>query len=408
MKKTIFFLLIGILSLNAYSQIVYESGYLINNKNQKIECLIKNVDWRNNPRSFEYKLSENGKSEIGDLKSVKEFGIPNSLKYVKKTIEIDVSSEKVNELGEDRNPDFQNMQLFLKVLVEGQFTLYEYMGDNLKRYFYSKDEAHLEQLIFKSYKTADNKIAKNNRFRQQLWADVKCPEYELKTMNYLDYDRNELVDFFIESNQCQNQEVVNYAKKQKRDFFNLNIRPRLKSSSLSVRRFTSSGGDTDISSQISFGIGLEAEFILPLNKNKWAIIVEPTYQSFKAEESNTLNSFLGTEVTAKSDYSSIELPLGVRHYFFLNEKSKIFINASYFIDVALNSTIEYATSSGQTTRSFEIKSGTNFAFGMGYNFNNRYSLELRYQTDRQLLENFIDWSAKYSTPISLIVGYRLF
>lgn len=54
MKKRILFLLITILSLNCYSQISFQKGYYIDNTNQKINCLIKNIDWKNNPTEFEY------------------------------------------------------------------------------------------------------------------------------------------------------------------------------------------------------------------------------------------------------------------------------------------------------------------------------------------------------------------
>ena len=59
MKKKLFFLLTIILSLNSYSQVSFEKGYHIDNNDQKISCLIKNLDWKNNPTKFEFKLSEN-------------------------------------------------------------------------------------------------------------------------------------------------------------------------------------------------------------------------------------------------------------------------------------------------------------------------------------------------------------
>ena len=76
MKKNAALLLIILaFGINGYSQIIFEKGYLINNSNEKIECLIKNNDWKNNPETFEYKLSENSEPAIADVKSAKEFGI---------------------------------------------------------------------------------------------------------------------------------------------------------------------------------------------------------------------------------------------------------------------------------------------------------------------------------------------
>ena len=49
MKKNLLLLLVSILTVNVYSQISLEEGYYIDNSNQKINCLIKNLDWKNNP-----------------------------------------------------------------------------------------------------------------------------------------------------------------------------------------------------------------------------------------------------------------------------------------------------------------------------------------------------------------------
>jgi hypothetical protein len=46
MKKQLLLLLCLVFTANAYTQIVFEKGYYINNANEKVECLIKNIDWR--------------------------------------------------------------------------------------------------------------------------------------------------------------------------------------------------------------------------------------------------------------------------------------------------------------------------------------------------------------------------
>ena len=133
MKNQLILLLTIVFSLNSYSQISYEKGYFIDNANQKINCLIKNSDWKNNPTEFEYKLSEKGESKNATIRSIKEFGIDNSSKYIRSTVEIDRSSESVNFLSNDMNPNFNKETLFLRVLVEGKANLLEYVDSNLKR-----------------------------------------------------------------------------------------------------------------------------------------------------------------------------------------------------------------------------------------------------------------------------------
>lgn len=407
MKKRILFLLIIILSLNCYSQISFEKGYYIDNVNKKINCLIKNIDWKNNPTEFEYRLSENSESKKRTIRTVKEFGIDNISKYIRSTVNIDRSSENINNLSNDRNPIFKEEELFLKVLVEGKAILYQYVDGNLNRYFYNKENTNIEQLISKSYKTAENNIGENNRFRQQLFVDLKCPNFKMSKIANVKYEKSSLVRFFTEYNKCHNNEFVNFESKQKRDLFNLTIRPRINSSSLTIQNSVSNFRDTDFENKIGFGFGLEVEFILPFNKNKWAIAIEPTYQSFKSQKTTNTDNVSGGELIANVDYSSIEVPVSLRHYFFLNNNSKIFINASYIFDLSSKSSIEFTKNNGSNLNSLEIETGNNLAMGVGYKHNDKYSLEVRFQTTREVLENYFFWSSEYKT-LSIIFGYSLF
>ena len=119
MKMQLLFLLLTVLSINCYSQINFEKGHYINNENQKVQCFIKNVDWRNNPKEIYYKLSEDSETKILTIKSVKEFEIYNISKYVSSIVKIDRSSDNLNKLSDKKEPIFSEEELFLKVLVEG-------------------------------------------------------------------------------------------------------------------------------------------------------------------------------------------------------------------------------------------------------------------------------------------------
>jgi hypothetical protein len=385
------------LSINCYSQISFEKGYYINNSNQKVDCLIKNLDWKNNPIEFEFKLTENSDKKKASIDTVKKFEIYNVSKFIRRTIKIDKSSNIVSKLSDIKQAIFNEEELFLKVLVEGKANLYSYENDNLERYFYSKDSSEIEQLIFKRYLNIDKKIGTNNRYKQQLWNNLKCPKMNMSKVENLVYYKNELIRFFVEYNECNKQGFTNFEEKQKRDLFNLNIRPGFNTSSLSIQNGLLSSSDADFGNKFGFRLGVEAEFIMSFNKNKWAILIEPTYQYFKSE----------TELTTQNvtvDYKSIELPIGLRHYFFLNENSKIFINGSVVIDFNDNSLIDFET---DYDTDLEIASSWNLAFGLGYKHNDRYSLELRYQTNRDVLSDYSYWSSDYKT-LSIIFGYSLF
>ena len=52
-----------------------------------------------------------------------------------------------------------------------------------------------------------------------------------------------------------------------------------------------------------------------------------------------------------------------------------------------------------------VKSGRNYALGAGYKFQDKYILELRYQTSRNILDKYLLLNSEYNT-MSVIVGYN--
>jgi hypothetical protein len=406
MKKTLL-LLVTILTMNCYSQVVFEKGYFINNSNQKIDCLIKNVDWRNNPTEFQYKLSKNSESKNATMKIVKEFGVYTISRYIRNTVKIDRSSESLNQLSKERDPVFSEEQLFLKVLNEGEANLYQYKGVGITRYFYSKENANIEPLIYKKYETFDGKYRVNNYFKQQLFKDLKCDIITLKKIESLAYKKNDLVNLFTLYNNCGNSVSISYDEKEKKDLFNLTIRPRINYSSFIYRNTSRNFNDANLEDKIGFGFGVELEYVLPFNKNKWAIAIEPTYQSYKSEKIDNAANVSGGKIITILEYNSIEIPVSLRHYFFLNNDSNFFMNASFVFDIPLKSSLELKRSDNSIFDSFDLNSLNNLAFGVGYKLVDKYSLEMRYQTGRDLIGNNTSQTSSYKT-LSIIFGYTIF
>ncbi|MCA4783256.1 hypothetical protein IF125_13505 [Empedobacter stercoris] len=142
--KTIF---IFLFTISIHAQIRFEQGYIIDNNNQRQDVLIKNIDWLNNPKSIEYKNDETSKIEIATINQIKEFGVDNQSKYVRVDVKIDRSSEDLAKISSIQEPEFKEEKLFLKVLIEGEASLYGFTDNNLKRFFYKTNEGTIEQLI---------------------------------------------------------------------------------------------------------------------------------------------------------------------------------------------------------------------------------------------------------------------
>jgi hypothetical protein len=406
-KLIVVIVLIAFTGIRANAQISFERGYFIDESNQKIECLIRNIGWKSNPTEFEYMLSENADIQKATIQNVKEFGIYDKAKYVRSRVKIDRSSDKIDYLGTERNPTFQEELLFLKLLIEGEASLFLYADGDLTRLFYQLNGSEISPLVYKRYIVDDNKLAYNNYFRQQLFLDLQCHGVSMNDVNNIRYNPREVKRIFVKYNECTHSSYINYEEKQKKDVINMSLRPGLHYSSLAIHNSLTESHNTDFGNKMGLSFGIETEFILPYYNNKWAITIEPTLQYYKSEQIKEVSNVSGGILVSEVNYRSVELPAGVRHYFYINDKSKIFVNLSFIWDFANNSTIEFTRHDGSVFDLLNIKSRHNLSFGSGYKHNDVYSIEMRYQTNRDILGNYYFWFSEYKT-FSIIFGYSLF
>lgn len=406
MKRKLLFTLFIVMSSYSYSQIKFEKGYIIYNTGEKELCLIKNVDWKNNPNRIKYKTAEDNKVKIATINDIKEFGIANFSKYIRSTVAIDRSTEDVNRMGEERKPIFKEETLFLKVLVDGNASLYEYIDKNLRRYFYNMRNLPIEQLVFKSYKKSESRVGRNERYKQQLFKNLKCPNISLKEIEKLDYRQKDLIDLFVKFNNCNKDKSIAYEGDGKRDLFNLYVKIGLKNSSLVMRNVLSDTYDLDFGNKLGVSFGIEAEYLLPFNKNRWGIVFQPTYQSYQSQKTTEVSNVVGGKLISSVNYRSIEFPIGIRYYIDLNNSSKLFFNTSLILEKSFNSIIKFDRVDGSNLNEISIKSDINYAFGLGYNYN-KYSLEFRMQTQRNVSSEYVYLISDYKTA-SFVLGYNLF
>lgn len=394
MNKASLLIFLSIFSLNSFSQVIFEEGYFINNSNKKVPCLIKNNDWKHNPSSFDYQIKQDTEIKTAAIEQVKEFGITSGERYIRFNLKIDKSSNNLDRLSRTKQPEYQEELVFLRQLVEGQGNLFSYEAIGLERYFYAIKGGSPQQLVFKSYLTKSDAIKENKYYQQQLWNNLKCSFFSMERIAKIEYKKRELVDFFVRYNECQNVSYTNYEKKTQKKPFKLTIRPGLMITSLAIQNEMSQNRDWDFGSKLNYRVGLETEFTLPFNKNKWSIIIEPTYHRYTTNE---VSDFEKVDVK----YNSIEIPIGLRHYFFLENGSKLFLNGAFVLEFPLKSIIDY-----EFSRDLDLGSSGKAVFGIGYNIQNKYSFELRLGIANSVLSKYLLWDTDYKR-VALIFGYSL-
>jgi len=194
----------------------------------KVDCLIKNIDWFDNPTEFVYKLSENSEVKKETIVSVKEFGIISVSKYIRTFVEIE------NSKNDEKEFKFINETIFLKVLIEGNASLYLYENKGVSKFFYSKDNGDIKQLIHKIFIKKDDNRLLRRKYRQQLWTDLACSSIKKSTVANLSYKGYDLIRYFEKYNTCNNNTYVNFVKDKQKGLFHLYVKRGISSSNLSV------------------------------------------------------------------------------------------------------------------------------------------------------------------------------
>jgi len=391
--------LLSFFSLTTYGQIIFEKGYFIDNKGEKTDCLIKNNDWGENPKKFSFKETAEGNKKSADISTVKEFGIYNFSKYIRFEVAVDNSSSKLDQLSNVKEPIFKIETHFFKALVEGKASLYVLEDNDHTLYFIKKEDNNIEQLVCKTYVlSSDDFIRNNNSYKNQLHLALKSDAIKRNHLKNVGYNKKELVKIFVNYNKEENVTYEDFDAKQKRDLFHLSVLSGVSYSSFLIP--TKSSNNTEFESKATAFIGFEAEFIFPFNKSKWSAFLEPVYHNYESEtKSGNNRSYL-------IKYERIELSIGLRHYFVLNNSSKISLNLLYNTSLDFSSAIYIGNSSNQFNKLYDIKSEGSFAFGAEYVYH-KYKIGFRYDLERDLLADYATLNTNFNKT-SFIIGYTLF
>ncbi|MGX7666625.1 hypothetical protein [Flavobacterium pedocola] len=389
MKNKLYLLLLLILTNLTYAQNNFEKGYYIDNGGNKIEGYIKNLDWAYNPVSFEFKTTEAEIAKTLTINFVTEFSIEDVCKYIR--VDIDIERSNTDNVTLSKEPKFSNERLFLREIVSGKAMLYKYVDSSITRYFFSVDNSPIKQLLNIPY-YADKETLKNNPFmlpgsiihsetyKRQLWMSVKNEKTTQKRVEKLTYSEDSLEPYFKEYNGATNEgtDKEKKASYRKNNYtFNIKGGAIFNSSKIDFHRKSGSVNQNFNFKDNNFTLGVEFELIFPFNNKKWALILEPSFHNFK-DETEYNDGIVTTKYTADVRY--VEIPFGFRHYFFLNDNSKIFANV-------IASVRDFSPKSQVAAR--EIKSSNFFpGIGFGYNYK-KASCEFRYYFNNNMAPHSI-------------------
>ncbi|MXN92639.1 hypothetical protein GR160_15530 [Flavobacterium sp. Sd200] len=415
--KNALFVFCFFFSVSLTAQVTFMKGNFVNSQNVKVECLIKNYDWNNYPSEIEYKLNDSEVVEKIYTAQLQSFYIYETPHYYKK---YDVASIPQQPGGYSLKSGLQ----LLKVLLEGKVSLLRNTDDV---YFLGvEDQSPIPLINYKYINDQTQRVERNNSFRLELLNNLKCHTITSDDIRKVSYGEKDLVKIVSLYNACVNSESKNYTSKKAKAEFNIKLvgGVNLYTTNLDLKFISPRNADrmVDLSDEITlqsgsesnFVAGFEAEVRLPFNHKKWALFIVPTYNKQKGftvyQPLSHLFSANNYETGYRGDvifngYSYIEIPLGLRRYFYLNKNSLINLNLSYGLSVTAGSdpsiTVNWNENSVRLLHEDTTSNSSLLRIGAGYTFKDKYTLGVNYYAIKSLSKSNTNGS------LSVILGYKI-
>jgi len=356
-----------------FSQVRFEKAYIINEEGEKIDCLIKNKDWNFCPSKIQCKFEKDGEIVEFQASDILEFGFANKSNYKSRTVQIDQSASRVEFFSTQRSPEFVEQHVFLRTIVEGNYSLYEYASSAFTRYFVQVRKGDIEQLIYKGYEVSPGVERYNYQFRQQLSNILQESSDEKNDFNDLLYKKPSLTKVIKAANENTESKQLIYKPQRKK----LNLYAKIKAGQGNVRQENVFELNTNFENVYTYGAGVEIEFILPVNNNRWMIFFDPSYRLMQAEQTfNEPNDFF-EEYVGKIDYAAIEIPFGVKYNINFSKNFSCYATAFAMTDLLLTEALLVNQPSGERILG-ENGVANNFGAGLGIRIYNRVLLEGKY------------------------------
>jgi len=371
--------------LNLSAQITFEKGYFIANDNKKIDCLIKNTGWPNNPISFEFKLTENDSVQTQFIDNITEFGIVDQNKFIRVKTKINQSPTSMKLLTTAREPDWVEQEVFLKVLLESKLSLYKYEANNILQFLIKLDNQPIEPLVYKPYLANNQELGSvvtyNDGYKQQLWNLPKCESISSEIIQKLRYTQGSLIPFVETYNSCLNQSIE-VIQKKKDKWFAVKLGVGASFNQLKqTSPLSSPQNNFDFDPSTTLKVGFEFEFIIPSLKNKLSVVSELNYNTYSDSKTNVISA--SESVTSSVNIAMIEPSLGIRYYSFLSPKTALYFNGVFIPPVSIFTEKEIIYKGFD----FSDDQWFGFAIGTGLTFK-RFSLECRYYTPRDFTRSY--------------------
>lgn len=366
-----------VFGLQAFAQ--DQQGYYIDNAGKRTEGVFKTADFHD-ASSLEFRNDAAAGFSKLDPRSISEYGIADQYKFRKFNVRIDRSATAIKKLSFGKEPFWESEEIFLNVVLEGKATLYSYSPDNTK-FFYSIDGEAPQQLLYRKYKVSETEIRDNTYYKQQLLNSVNCSNKPVEHFKDVAYTKGSLIRIFREHNSCLGSESVEYANSTSKGFKVL-FAAYVGAGKINFG-WNNTLYETKKTSSMDYSLGAEVIFRAP--SEKWEFFFRGELEKFSVEQTVGLkNSINPTRFRFDIDVLCANAYMGPRYNLKLDDNNKIFFEGAVGFSVPSGSMKQYTGTDDNDPQELDLGTAFSFNLGVGYEFNNKYGILLRYETPRDI------------------------
>lgn len=331
----------------------------------------------------EYIVVKNDKNEelnfnIAQLKDI----VINGESFVAaKVLNDGTLTRNITFLDHLSEPNYNENWLLLKVLVNGDYKLYQYSSSIFSQFYYKDNNTNeIKPLVYKEY-IIGSSVKKNNHFRSQLRKDVPLYFYKFKDYEKLEYKYDDLRKYFNKLNgyeESEGIEKMNVKLSVFGGFFN-NFQDQLYLSPAAINSLYLK--DYDFEKNTVPLLGISGEIFINKEETQ-AFFIEAGFTQYKTDYYLDYYSAELSKINFEFQTSIILFNLGYKQYFNLSANSQLYASGSF-------ATNFFFTSKNEVRYDFEnyynqvLKRDKNFSnvggrVALGYKFKKHYFIEADY------------------------------
>ena len=328
-----FFFILALLAINAFvsGQSNFVRAVIINNVGDSIYGDINYRNWKNNPQSINF-INAVGEKLNLDPSSIKGFHVPSvNETYASYTVEMDMLPDDQNVAISNNfieTPILKKRVFLLQLVMHPALRLYQYT-DSYREHFYYKrgNEEPVELIHHYLYNESTKKVDENVNYKDQLSSlFAACPH--LAGISKTKFRKREMQDIFLKYLQCIAPGSAVDIKKKDKESFKFGIVAGLMLNKFKFKGTNISLVDDNYTDNLSPVLGISLDVGLSRNRNKWHIVNEIIYKSYKTSSSFTRPYGNGYMVTSDVDlnFSYAQINTILRYVFPSTAFLKPFIN----------------------------------------------------------------------------------